>query len=136
MSLDAGSGPLYCGRLSSILVSQELKLMWVIEGDLTAIAVQGAALGTVAGKPSVLLNMGLLHAVTASFISPCNLLGHTLLKPATQLYFFMLLLLQFFFFPLRNYLNRWLSLILIHLFQHLHRASVRKKKKSFAGLKK
>lgn len=71
----------------------------MIEGDLTAIALQGAALGTVAGKPSVLLNMGLLHAITASFISPCNLLGHTLLKPATQLYFFMLLLLQFFFFP-------------------------------------
>lgn len=60
---------------------------------------QGAALGAVAGKPPVLLNVGLLHAVTASFISPCNLTGHTLLKPATQLYFFVLLLLQFFFSP-------------------------------------
>lgn len=32
------------------------------------------------------------------------------------------------FFSLRNYLGRWLSLILIHLFQHLHGASVREKK--------
>lgn len=47
--------------------------------------------------------------------------------------------LDAFFFPLRNYINRWLSLILIHLFQHLHRASVeekKKKQKTFADLKK
>lgn len=43
-----------------------------------------------------------------------------------------------FFFPLRNYINRWLSLILIHLFQHLHRASVegKKKKPNFCSFKK
>lgn len=108
----------------------------MIEGDLAAIAMQRAALGAVAGKPPVLLNVGLLHAGTASFISPCDLPGYTLLKPATHLYLFVLLLLQFFFFPLRNYLNRWLSLILIYLFQHLHRASVRGKKKKFCRLKK
>lgn len=41
-----------------------------------------------------------------------------------------------FFFSLRNYLGRWLSLILIHLFQHLHRASVGGKKIKFCRFKK
>lgn len=97
------------------------------EGDAAATAAQGVAL-----EEHPLLNVGLLHTRTASFTSPRNLTGHTLLKPATS---FIFTCYSGISFPEK--LNRWLSLILIHLLQNLHRASVRKKKgRSFAGLKK